>query len=113
MHLELTIAQDYASLINESVRLVGGSTSDLIIGTEELEIIIIKMYNSNRDGSTAKESLRESTDAANNTEEPQRTPAKERAQPLQPRVEQDSCVASSLFYTIEQLNWSGSDDEVA
>ena len=113
MHLELTIAQDYASLINESVRLVGGSTSDLIIGTEELEIIIIKMYNSNRDGSTAKESLRESTDAANNTEELKRSPVEERAQPLQPRVEQDSCAASSLIYTIEQLNWSGSDDEVA
>ena len=55
----------------------------------------------------------ESTDAANSPEEPQRSPAEEQAQSLQPRVEQDSCAASSLFYTIGQLNWSGSDDEVA
>ena len=61
------------------------------------------------------EHYKESADAATNAKEAhvERCPAEERAQPLQPRVEQDSCVASSLFYTIGQLNWSGSDDEVA
>ena len=61
------------------------------------------------------EHYKESADAATNTKEAllERTPAEERAQPLHPGTEQDSCVASSLSHTIDELKWNGTDDEVA
>ena len=31
---------------------------------------------------------------------------------MQPGADKDSCLASSFSYTIDVLNWNGTDDEV-
>ena len=80
------------------------------------KVIIIKMNNKNGDGATAKENSQGSTDAAKSEEQElkKRSQVEElQKKPLHPGTDQDTCLASSLSYTINELNWSGTDHDVA
>ena len=85
-------------------------------GAVAAKVIIIRMDKKNGDGATVTENPLESTDAATSTKTALegRSPAEEQAQkPPHPGADQDGCLASSPSYTIDELNWSGTDHDVA
>ena len=85
-------------------------------GAVAAKVIIIKMDKKNGDAKTVTENPLESTDAAASTKEALegRSRAEEQKEkPPHPEADQDGCLASSLSYTIDELNWSGTDHDVA
>ena len=102
---KFTDCVDHGEAVAAAVLLGGGRVV--------AKVIIINMNKTNGD---ASENPQGSTEAATCTKEAleERGPAEEQTQkPLQPGADQDSCLASSLSYTIDELNWSGTDDDVA
>ena len=113
------IPESVVQLANKSASVRGEAVAAVVLldgGAVAVQVIIIKMNNTNGDTATAKKNSQRSTDAANFTKEElvTRSQVEElQKKPLHPGTDQDTCLASSLSYTINELNWSGTDHDVA
>ena len=104
--------ESVVQLANKSASVRGEAVAAVVLldgGAVAVQVIIIKMNNTNGETATttAKKNSQRSTDAANFTKEElvTRSQVEElQKKPLHPGTDQDTCLASSLSYTINKLN---------